>query len=245
MKVRTNWVPNAFTMGNLFCGYFSVVMAANDKFVQASWLIVASAVLDALDGQVARLTNASSHFGVEYDSLADVVSFGFAPSFLAYKAVFINWGIVGVLIGFGPLVFGSIRLARFNVRLDGFDKKHFEGLPIPSAAVTIGSFVVFNYHFWGFLRWEKVFLFVVILVSVLMVTLIRFESLPNFTGPAAHKRSKILIILTCMALIIIFPQETFFPLAIIYVFSGPLRLIYHGLSRSESQNTINNKELQE
>lgn len=227
MKVKTNWVPSAFTMGNLFCGYFAVILAANAKFIQASWLIVAAAVLDALDGKIARFTKADSHFGVEYDSLADVISFGFAPSFLAYKAVFINWGTVGLLLSFGPLVFGSIRLARFNIRLKGVDKEYFEGLPIPASAVAIATFLVFNFHFWEYLRWEKVFLLLIIAVSVLMVTSVRYETFPNFTLQSGlPNRAKFSIVLLGTLLVILFPQEAFFPIAAVYILSGPARLTW-------------------
>jgi len=234
VRVTRNWVPSAFTMANLFCGYFSVILTANGKFIQASWLIVAAAVLDALDGKIARLTKTASHFGVEYDSLADVVSFGFAPSFLIYKSVFQNWGTVGIIISFIPLVFGSVRLARFNIRLKGFDKEYFEGLPIPPAAITIATFLVFNYHFWGRLRWEKLYLLIVITVSVLMLTTIRYETLPNFSLQKGRmNRWKFFIIMISILTIILFPQETFFLWAVAYALSGPIRLSWQVMRGDE------------
>ncbi len=246
MKVKTNWVPSAFTMGNLFFGYFSVVLASNEKFIQAAWLIVAAAVLDVLDGKVARFTNAASHFGVEYDSLADVVSFGFAPSFLAYKVVFSHWGTVGLFISFAPLVFGSVRLARFNIRQTNFDKEAFEGLPIPAAAITIATFLVFNFEIWDRLRWEKVYLFIILMVSIMMVTSIRYETFPNFSlQKGTQNRVKFLIALVGVMLIIFFPQEAFFPLALLYVLSGPVRLSWLqlvggvGLPRNKSKENVN------
>ena len=123
MRVRAGIVPSFFTMTNMFCGYFSVVQTTQDRFTQAAWLIVAAAVFDTIDGILARLTKTSSNFGIQYDSLADAISFGLAPSYLAYMVFFNGWGTTGLLISFLPLVFGSIRLARFNVRLKGFDKE--------------------------------------------------------------------------------------------------------------------------
>ncbi len=247
MKVKTNWVPSAFTMGNMFCGYFSVILASNGKFIQASWLIVAAAVLDVLDGKIARFANAASSFGVEYDSLADVMSFGLAPSFLAYRAVFADWGTIGLFISFGPLVFGSVRLARFNIRLKNFDKSFFEGLPIPAAAVTIATFLVFNFHFWEGLRWQKVFLFVIIATSVMMVTTVRYETFPNFSlQKGKTNRPKIMVVLLGAILIILFPQETFFPLAAAYVLSGPTRLTWKLLTGTgdvkENNGRVNKDE---
>jgi CDP-diacylglycerol--serine O-phosphatidyltransferase len=240
MRVKANIVPNAFTMANLFCGFFSVILASNGKFVQASWLIVAAAALDALDGKVARFAKVSSQFGVEYDSLADVVSFGFAPSFLAYQVVFQNWGTLGMFISFLPLVFGSVRLARFNIKLKGFNKDYFEGLPIPSAAVTIVTFVVFNYHFWDQLRWEKVFLFIFIAVSILMVSTIRYETFPDFSlHKGSANRRKFLVFLVGVATIVFFPQEAFFTWAVIYATSGPARYSWQmirGIDKDKKKN---------
>ena len=247
MKVKTSWVPSAFTMLNIFCGYFSVIQAANQKFIQAAWLIVAAAVLDALDGKIARMAKAASHFGVEYDSLADVVSFGFAPSFLAYSVVYFHWGTLGLFISFTPLVFGSIRLARFNIRLKGFDKEYFEGLPIPSAALTIATFIVFNYYFWGYLRWQKVFLILVIGLSILMVTNFRYETLPSFSlSRGSSERRKILTVFLGTITIILFPQETFFPLALLYAFSGPAREFWLLLRSGKSeQDNVSEENIHE
>jgi len=244
VKVKTNWVPSAFTMANMFCGYYSVILSTSGKFVQAAWLIVAASVLDALDGKIARFAKVDSQFGVEYDSLADVISFGVAPSLLIYHAVFMQWGTLGLLISFGPLVFGSIRLARFNVRLKGLSKGYFEGLPIPAAAVTISTFLVANIHFWGYLRWEKVFLFIVIAVSLLMVTSIRYHTLPSFSLQGGmENRTKFLIFIIGTTLVIIFPQEAFFPLSAGYALSGPLNFTFEILRGGNQQKLKKEKEI--
>jgi CDP-diacylglycerol--serine O-phosphatidyltransferase len=243
MKVNRALVPSAFTLANVFCGYFSVISSTNDKFIQAGWLIVAAAVLDALDGKIARFAKVDSRFGVEYDSLADVISFGFAPSILAYKAVFINWGTIGLFISIGPLVFASIRLARFNVRSGEKTKEYFEGLTSTSSAVTISTFLIFNYHFWNILRWEKIFLFIIIAVCLLMVTTIRYESFPSFSLQAGtHNRNKFLVFIIGSTLVIIFPQEAFFPLAATYIFSGPLYFVWQVLRGDTDSNKKKNKD---
>ncbi|RMG64548.1 MAG: CDP-diacylglycerol--serine O-phosphatidyltransferase [Calditrichaeota bacterium] len=225
--MRASIVPGFFTMANMFCGYLAVLQVFRDRLTTAAWLIIAAGVLDTLDGKLARLTKSASPFGVQYDSLADVISFGFAPSVLAYVVFFQSWGNIGLFFSFLPLVFGAIRLARFNVRLKGFDKSFFEGLPIPVAAVTIASFVIFNFYFWDVLRWKKVFFLLVLLVSLLMISTIRYETMPNFklqSDPA--NRIKILLVLVGGLLIVLFPHETFFPLAILYVLSGPVRVLW-------------------
>ena len=213
------------------------------NYVPAAWLIVAAAILDTLDGKLARLTHSSSNFGVQYDSLADVVSFGLAPSALAYFVFFHNWGPIGLFLSFSPLVFGSVRLARFNIRLKGFDKEYFEGLPIPAAAVALSTFVIINFEFWGHLRWSKLFLSLMLLVSLLMISSIRYEKMPNFTlhGNRAH-RLKILTLIISTFLIILFPQETLFPLVIVYVFSGPGWVLWRLLSSKDEEDTPEVKE---
>jgi len=241
IKDRVALVPSFFTMANMFCGFYSVILSSNQRFMNAAWLIVAAAILDTLDGKMARLTKTASPFGVQYDSLADVVSFGLAPAVLLYYVYFVKWGTPGLLISFIPLVFGAIRLARFNIRLKGFDKAFFEGLPIPAAAITIATFIIFNYHFWGRLRFARVCVTLILLVSILMITNIRYETMPNFTLRSnLANRLKILSMSLGILILIFFPQEAFFPLAIVYVLSGVGRslwlLIYHPIGPISEMN---------
>jgi CDP-diacylglycerol--serine O-phosphatidyltransferase len=233
LKVNPSIVPNFFTIANMFCGYFSVILSTQGKFSLAAWLIVAAAVLDILDGKLARLTKSSSIFGLQYDSLADVTSFGFAPSFLAYSVLFNKWGTIGLFLSFIPLVFGSIRLARFNIRQRSESKDYFEGLPIPASAVTIATFVVFNYYFWGYFRWSKIFLIIILFLSIMMISLIRYEKLPEFSIQSnTSNRIKVLFVVSCITIIIFFPHESFFPFAILYSLSGPGRALFFLLSPS-------------
>src|SRR5436305_1351453 len=112
---------------NLFCGFFAIVKATEGSYQTAAWLIVLAGTFDALDGAMARITNSSSEFGVELDSLADVVSFGTAPAFILYSAYFHNLETIGVMLAALPALCGALRLARFNVQLVGFDKDYFRG----------------------------------------------------------------------------------------------------------------------
>jgi CDP-diacylglycerol--serine O-phosphatidyltransferase len=227
LRVKANLVPGFFTMANMFCGYYSAILSSQERFITAVWLIVAAGILDVLDGKLARLTQSSSDFGVQYDSMADVISFGLASSMLSYYAFFQTWGTIGLLLSFIPLVFGSIRLARFNIRADNSDKKYFEGLPIPAAAIAIAAFVLFNFEIWESLRWPKILLALVLLVSFLMVTSIRFESMPNFSLQSNRaNRFKILMVILGIVIILISPHKTFFPILVLYVLSGPLRVVW-------------------
>jgi CDP-diacylglycerol--serine O-phosphatidyltransferase len=190
MKITRAVVPSLFTTLNIFCGFMSFVNATDGKFQVAAWFIILAAIFDSLDGVMARITRSSSQFGVELDSLADVVSFGAAPSFLAYQSYLREFGSVGILISSLPLIFGAIRLARFNVQLVGFDKEHFKGLPIPMQAMTLCAFVLQNYtEGYGYVGWSKDLLApLVIGLSLLMVSRIKYDTLPKLSrkGLVAH-----------------------------------------------------------
>ncbi|MGD9489297.1 MAG: CDP-diacylglycerol--serine O-phosphatidyltransferase [Calditrichaceae bacterium] len=240
LRVSRTIVPNFFTVGNMFCGFMAVIFAVfNKDVVLASWMIVLAAFLDSMDGKVARITNSSSKFGVEYDSLADVVSFGLAPAVLIYAFYFSQWRHVGIFISFFPLLFGSIRLARFNVQLSGFDKNHFSGLPSPAAAIVLAGYIIFVSEFFPDKYFPKLLLVLTFLVSVLMVSTIRYEIMPNFSfkGSSTQKIMVSLMIISIVTLII-FPQELIFPYMMLYVFSGLIRFLYKlGSTSDEEEKT--------
>jgi len=242
MKVSRTIVPSFFTVGNMFCGFFSVTSAMNGNFELAAWLIFAAAFLDTMDGKVARMTDSASQFGVEYDSLADVISFGFAPSFLIYTIYFHELNTVGLLISFVPLLFGSIRLARFNSQLEGFDKTHFSGLPIPIAALAITSAILFSLHYFDDpIKYPKVLLVLIFFVSVLMVSTVRYEIMPNLSlkGSIANK-VKLALIIIGILIIIYTPHKLIFPVIMLYIIAGVIRWFYYLVtsedSKSESKN---------
>ena len=144
MRVTRAFVPSLFTVLNMFCGFMSIINASRQEFIAASWFIVLAAGFDSLDGVMARITKSTSDFGVQIDSLSDVVSFGAAPAFLVYQMSLWTMGGLGMLLSSLLMIFGGLRLARFNVQLVGFDKDHFVGLPIPVSALTVASFTL-NY----------------------------------------------------------------------------------------------------
>lgn len=210
--------PGFLTVLNLFLGFNAVILVAAQNYVTASWLIILAGIFDAFDGKVARATKSYSEFGIEFDSLADVLSFGVAPSFLVYQVHLNKMGPAGLVISFFPLVFGAIRLARFNVHISGFEKGSYEGLPIPAAAATLASFVIFNYHFWDEMWMPSLILPLVIILSLLMVSTLEFDPLPNFSFRHGRKNNVMLaILLGGVTLVIFFPQEALFPLALAYI----------------------------
>jgi len=134
-------LPNAFTTAALFCGFFAIVNAMNHQFEVAAIAIFASLVLDGMDGRVARMTNTQSAFGEQYDSLADMVSFGVAPALVAYEWALKDLGKWGWLAAFTYCAGAALRLARFNVNTGVVDKKFFQGLPSPAAGALIAGFI--------------------------------------------------------------------------------------------------------
>ncbi len=134
-------LPNAFTTAALFCGFFAIVQAMNHQFETAAIAIFASLVLDGMDGRIARMTNTQSAFGEQYDSLADMVSFGVAPALVAYEWVLKDFGKWGWLAAFTYCAGAALRLARFNINTGVVDKKFFQGLPSPAAGALIAGFI--------------------------------------------------------------------------------------------------------
>lgn len=177
----------------MFCGFLSIVQSSDGKFETAAYFIILAGVFDTLDGFMARLTKTSSQFGVEIDSLSDVVSFGAAPAFMAYKLHLYQWEGYGLLISSLLLLLGGIRLARFNVQLVGFDKDHFTGLPIPASAIAVIAYVLTFAQAavpgadgdagrlmlaGAAARW---FAPMIVVVSLLMVSTVKYDTLPKIS----------------------------------------------------------------
>jgi CDP-diacylglycerol--serine O-phosphatidyltransferase len=230
MKITRAVVPSLFTTLNIFCGLLSIINAHQNKIEMAAWFIILAAVFDSLDGVMARITKSSSQFGVELDSLADVVSFGAAPSFLVYQVhlhTLENWGI---LISSMPLIFGAIRLARFNVQLVGFDKSHFTGLPIPVQAMTLCAFLLQHYTVGlGLSGWPRDMLIpLVVTLSLLMVSRVKYDTLPKLTKKdlRAHPWKAVGFLLA--ALIVVFSKgELLFAVIATIIVLGMIRSAYN------------------
>jgi CDP-diacylglycerol--serine O-phosphatidyltransferase len=232
MNNKKSVIPNFFTSLNIFCGFLAIINAFEGKVVTASWLIFLAAVFDLLDGQLARLTKSSSSFGVEFDSLADVVSFGVAPSVLYYKAYFASMGILGIIISFFPLLFGCVRLARFNVIFGGKEKTKFVGLPIPHAAMSCASFVIFNYYFWNEIYLSRIVIPQLIFICILMVSTVEYYTLPKMSFKHGRKNTIGMLMIILLAITLsLFPHETFYLLNTAYILWGVIRYLYRFVKR--------------
>lgn len=219
-------LPNLFTTGNLFCGFWAIISVFQEKFFYAAVAILLAAVFDALDGKVARLSGATSKFGVQYDSLSDLVSFGVAPALLAFSWALRPYGRFGWLAAFLFVVCGALRLARFNVQTSSGEIKYFKGLPIPAAASMIALTILL------YLRlietgWVKdiVILVMIYILAFLMVSNIRYFSFKEFDLARRKPFSLFMFIVLSMIVIIMEPTLVLFGFALFYVFSGPVNMI--------------------
>jgi len=206
----------------------SIVSSTQGNFIFAAWFIVLAAVFDALDGIMARITKSSSEFGVEFDSLSDIVSFGVAPSFLVYNISLYEFNNIGILISALPMIFGGIRLARFNVQLVGFDKDHFRGLPIPSAAGVIITYILIFYNedagFSGI--WEKLLIPTIVVVSLLMISTIKYDTLPRPSKESIKNNPiKVGLLVVSIILTVVTKGQALFYIFVAYALSGPLRVV--------------------
>jgi CDP-diacylglycerol--serine O-phosphatidyltransferase len=218
-------LPNLFTASSIFVGVISIVEASKGNFVPASWLILLALVFDGLDGRVARMTNTTSQFGVEFDSLADIISFGIAPAMLLYFFIGNEFGRFGILVSALYVIFGAIRLARFNISTAKTDPNVFIGLPIPTAAIFVSMWILL-FHKYTLGDYAVVLLFLTLGIAVLMVSNFRY---PSFKKVSLDKpmvfKTMIMLMLTA-SLLYLFSAEGFAIVILGYTLYGPLRALY-------------------
>lgn len=215
-------LPNLFTTGALFAGFYAIVQAMNGRFENAAVAILIAMVLDGLDGRVARMTHTQSAFGAEFDSLSDMVSFGVAPALVVYEFALQGMGKFGWIAAFIYCAGAALRLARFNTQLEApTDKRFFQGLPSPAAAALIASFVwvMVEYDIAGpDVRWAAAFL-------ALFAGLTMVSNFKYYSGKEINLRKSVpffVILLVVLAFIVIStsPPEVLFGVFILYGLSG-------------------------
>ncbi len=218
-------LPNLFTSASLFSGFYAVIAAINGNHMAAAIAILISAVLDGLDGRVARLTNTTSRFGVEYDSLADLIAFGVAPGILAFLWGLQGYGRLGWLAAFLYVATTALRLARFNVLAQGGNssKAYFLGLPCPAAAVLVAATVLFCQYLGILGPVRHVSILVMIYgLSFLMVSSVRYYSFKEVRWFQQHPFSGMVALLLAIVVVAMEPKVIIFALILAYVLSGPL-----------------------
>ena len=215
-------IPNLLTTGNLFSGLFSILAVFNANYVTASIAILVAVVFDMLDGKSARLMNSTSKFGVEYDSLADVVSFGVAPGLLIYSWALSGHGMVGSAVMFAFVACGALRLARYNVMTGASDGKYFTGLPIPAAASVISTLVVFDHHIVRMGAEVKPILILAMTLALafLMVSTIKYRSFKDLRFRDGHHFNYLVWFILALMLVVAWPQLMLFLIFAGYAMSG-------------------------
>ncbi|EPE3793932.1 CDP-diacylglycerol--serine O-phosphatidyltransferase [Campylobacter lari] len=219
-------LPNLFTAASIFLGIISVIASINQNFDKALIYIILSLICDGLDGRVARATNSTSKFGVEFDSLADLIAFGVAPSMLFYMSIGYEYDRFGSLIAGLFVVFGAIRLARFNVTTGTYEPSVFIGLPIPTAAV-VSALWVSAYLYYDFLRdFSLMIVCIQILLAFLMVSNIRYPSFKKIDLKRANVLKVLILLVVLFSMLYLYFLESALIVASLYVLYGIIRSFF-------------------
>jgi CDP-diacylglycerol---serine O-phosphatidyltransferase len=231
-------LPNLITLSSMFAGFYSIIASLNADYERAAWAILIASIFDVLDGWVARMTHTATKFGIEIDSLADVISFGVAPGFLVYTWTLSSFGKAGWLGSFFLVACAALRLARFNVQMGGVEKKHFTGLPTPASALVIASIVlayeeiIHILEHLGLVRLADVVgkdywvLALTFLLAGLMVSNITYHG-PKEANLKERRPFGILVFIAAFLAVVAYrPELVIFLFMIFYVMSGIVEALY-------------------
>jgi CDP-diacylglycerol--serine O-phosphatidyltransferase len=231
-------LPNLITLSSMFSGFYSIVASLNSDYERAAWAIMIASVFDVLDGWVARITHTATRFGIEIDSLSDVISFGVAPGVLVYTWTLSSFGKVGWIGSFFLVACAALRLARFNVQMGGAEKKHFTGLPTPAAALVIATTVLAYEEIIEILEhlnlvklaevvgkdyWVLALTF---LLAGLMVSNITYHSIKEANLKERRPFGILVVIAAFLALVAYHPALVLFSVSMAYVAIGLVEALY-------------------
>ncbi len=234
-------LPNTLTLCGMFCGFFSILSAIDGNFLYAAWAIVLANIFDGLDGWIARLTGTTTRFGIELDSLSDLVAFGVAPAVMMYKWSLTPFGRLGWAATFLFIACGALRLARFNIQTGTPGSKAFKGMPIPGAATVLSSIVIFYYspppylsEFFGYKNIERTglpeknifFLVITILLSLLMVSTVRYHGLKEIDFREKKPFWFLIVFVLILFVLLVHPSTAIFIFAIAYLVWGIIESIH-------------------
>lgn len=240
MKKGIYILPNMLTLVGMFFGFLSIILTMKGNYLHAAWSIVIANIFDGLDGFVARATGSSSRFGVELDSLSDLIAFGAAPAVLVYKWSLQDFGRIGWAVSFFFLACGALRLARFNVQTAPGHSKAFTGMPIPAAATIMASLVIFHYQFHDYPP-EKSFVILILtgLCSLLMVSTLRFHGLKEVNLRSRRPLWFLLGFVLILLVIVIHPPTALFVFAMAYLIIGIIENIFLFLGKKTRSHEDN------
>lgn len=215
-------LPNLFTTGSMFAAFLGLVWAAGGQFELCAMAILISALLDGLDGKVARLTGTASEFGVQLDSLADLVAFGATPAFMIYQWQLHQFGRLGIAVAFLFMACSALRLARFNISTAVVPKKFFIGLPTPAGGCTLATLVFFSQYLPSSMMavFPAICLGITFLVSFLLVSRVRYASFKEYGFVKAHPFSSMVSAILLFTLVVSKPKLLGFLIFAGYIISG-------------------------
>ena len=218
-RLKRSFIPNIATIFNMFLGFLAITLILNGEPIKAGWVMMVGVFFDVLDGKLARLMGLTSRFGTEFDSLADTVSFCAVPSVLVYSIYVDGLPIIlGAAISFMPLLFGTIRLAKFNIDTTDKPKPYFIGLTTPLAAITIIAFMLFNYQLYGDMGDPRLALVIVAIMSFLEISPVRFSKFPILSLKNGRNNNLRLVGLAITLVgLLFFRGLILFPLMSIYI----------------------------
>ncbi len=226
MKARRKFIPSIFTVFNLFFGFLAIVNIYSEKYISVFYLVLVAGLFDFMDGKMARWLNQETKFGIELDSLSDIISFCTVPALLVNHLFMHDLGFVGILISFLPLLFGAFRLARYNVLTNQKKVNYFTGLPVPAMALSIISIIWFHIKLDGTAGNPKIILPFVMLLAFLMVSNIRFTKPPGiYFGKEWKKTGMSIFLLLSLALTFWLGGFYLFPFMIFYIVTSLLNWI--------------------
>jgi len=221
MKKGVYLLPTVLTLCGMFFGFYSILASLKGNYINAAWAIMISNIFDGLDGWVARLTHSTTKFGIELDSLSDLVAFGVAPAVMIYKWGLGPFGRIGWAVAFLFMACGALRLARYNIQMGSAESKAFTGMPIPGAAAVVATLIIFYHKIWE-TGPDKNYLILVltIFLSVLMVSTLRFHGLKELNLGKRKPFSILVAIVIIFTLVVVHPQIALFLFAMIYLIGG-------------------------
>ena len=237
-SLKRSFIPNLATVFNMFLGFLAITLILNDEPIKAGWVMMVAILFDVIDGKLARLMGLSSRFGTEFDSLADTISFCAVPSVLVYS-IYVDGlpSLLKVIISFIPLLFGTIRLAKFNIISDENPKPYFIGLTTPLSAITIISFMLFNYQLYGDTGDPRLAIFLIIILSFLEISPVRFSKFPLLSLKKGRSNNlRLFGIFIALFTLVFFKSLVLFPLKSIYISWSIIQwMLNHDRLSGESQ----------
>ncbi|MEO5355816.1 MAG: CDP-diacylglycerol--serine O-phosphatidyltransferase [Nitrospirae bacterium YQR-1] len=227
MKRGVYILPNGLTLVGMFFGFFSIVSSLKGDFTMAGWAILIANIFDGLDGWTARMTNSTSRFGIELDSLSDLVAFGVAPAIMIFTCALSPFGRIGWAVSFLYVSCGALRLARYNVQMVTAESKHFTGMPIPAAASILSTYVIFYQHMFNTHPGKSYFvLALTVLISLFMISTLRFHGAKEINFKERRPFLFLVALILILTVVVVHPPITLFVLAILYLIWGIIENTY-------------------